>query len=303
MVHGAEPPEPDVSAVRSVLQRKRPLLRILGWGSAAALALAVVAAATQTETGTERLQVALKPQPNSTEAVAAIPQPVREPEALVRETQLRLEAQQRLEAQVRALAADRDRLAARLSSLEKNLDEVTGSIKRQAQQVATPPAKPPELSAPQSQIAAAPAAPPPKVEAPIAAVAPPATEPAKEAEAAPSGTPIAEPIPLPPVRMAALPPPQPTERKTAEIGVDIGGAPNIEVLNLRWTAVKANFGPLLGGLHPLAARVHRPGSTDVRLLVGPLPTMAAATQLCSRFAAAKVTCRPVKFEGEQIAQR
>src|SRR6185369_2894645 len=178
MVHGAEPPEPDVSAVRSVLQRKRPLLRILGWGSAAALALAVVAAATQTETGTERLQVALKPQPNSTEAVAAIPQPVREPEALVRETQLRLEAQQRLEAQVRALAADRDRLAARLSSLEKNLDEVTGSIKRQAQQVATPPAKPPELSAPQSQIAAAPAAPPPKVEAPIAAVAPPATEPA-----------------------------------------------------------------------------------------------------------------------------
>lgn len=39
-------------------------------------------------------------------------------------------------------------------------------------------------------------------------------------------------------------------------------APNMDVLNLRWVAVKANFGPLLTGLHPLAARVQRPGAIN-----------------------------------------
>ena len=309
MVRETEPPEPDVTSIRSVLTAKRPLLRIVAWGGAAAIALAVVAVATQTETGTERLQVALALQPRQPVAVAAIPQPDGDTAALAREAQQRLDAQLRLEAQVRTLAADRDRLAARLASLEKSLDEVTGSIRKQATQQATlPPSKPPELSAPQTQVATAGPAPtpaPPKIETSAAIPAPPAadkTDTPKNAEAPPSGTPIAEPVPLPPVRVATLPPPQPAERKTPEIGVDIGGAPNIEVLNLRWIAVKANFGPLLGGLHPLVARVHRQGASDVRLLVGPLPTMAAATQLCSRFSAARVTCRPVKFEGEQFVQ-
>ncbi len=68
-------------------------------------------------------------------------------------------------------------------------------------------------------------------------------------------------------------------------------------------AVKANFGPLLGGLHPLAARDRRPGITNYRLLIGPLPTHAAAAQLCARFAAVRVTCRSAKFDGEEMAQR
>ncbi len=67
--------------------------------------------------------------------------------------------------------------------------------------------------------------------------------------------------------------------------------------------MKENFGPLLTGLHRLAAHVHRQGAADLRLLVGPLHTITAAAQLCARFKAARVTCRPVKFEGEQLAQR
>ncbi len=42
---------------------------------------------------------------------------------------------------------------------------------------------------------------------------------------------------------------------------------------------------------------------DLRPLVGPLHTISAAAQLCVGFKAARVTCRPVKFEGEQLAQR
>jgi hypothetical protein len=88
-----------------------------------------------------------------------------------------------------------------------------------------------------------------------------------------------------------------------EIGIDLGGAPNMTVLTARWAAVKANFGPLLTGLHPLVAHAQRTGATDYRLVVGPLPNAAAAAHLCARFAAARVTCRPAKFDGQRLAQQ
>ena len=130
--------------------------------------------------------------------------------------------------------------------------------------------------------------------------APWSTTPAQQA-----ATSVFEQVPLPPTRIASAPASEPAAEppRKPEIGVDLGGAPSIEVLNMRWVAVKANFGPLLTGLHPLAARVQRPGATDVRLLVGPLPTITAANQLCSRFAAARVTCRAVKFEGQRLSQQ
>jgi hypothetical protein len=126
------------------------------------------------------------------------------------------------------------------------------------------------------------------------------TTPAHQAAA-----PLPEVIPLPPTRIASVPASEVAAEPPRKpgIGIDLGGAPNIEVLNLRWVAVKANFGPLLTGLHPLAARVQRPGATDVRLLVGPLSNIAAANQLCVKFTAARVTCRPAKFDGQQLAQQ
>ncbi|MGA9454275.1 MAG: hypothetical protein WBV43_02205 [Pseudolabrys sp.] len=65
---------------------------------------------------------------------------------------------------------------------------------------------------------------------------------------------------------------------------------------------KANFGPLLSNLHPLAAPERRQGKTGYRLVVGPLPNSPAATGLCAHFNAAHTPCRAVRFEGEQIAQ-
>ena len=65
----------------------------------------------------------------------------------------------------------------------------------------------------------------------------------------------------------------------------------------------AAFGSLLTGLRPLAGHNPRPGNTGFRLLVGPVANPAAAMQLCTRFTAARVTCRTAKFDGEQLAQR
>jgi hypothetical protein len=133
----------------------------------------------------------------------------------------------------------------------------------------------------------------------------PATTTAWSGNNAQAEAPVAEAVPLPPERVvatltvseAAEPPRRP------EIGIDLGGAANLDVLNARWSAVKANFGPMLTGLYPRAAERHRQNGSDYRLIAGPLPTTAAAVQLCAKFVAARITCRAVKFDGERMVQR
>jgi hypothetical protein len=114
---------------------------------------------------------------------------------------------------------------------------------------------------------------------------------------------------VPPSRLAALPAQEPLGQParpapaTTEYGIDLGAAPNMEALRARWATIKANLGPLLTGLQPIAVRDRRPGSTQVHLVVGPMPNIAAARQVCTRFAAARVACQPAKFDGEAVVQR
>ena len=277
------PPEPDASDTRRRRRVISSLWRLCGWGGAAAIALAALAITTQTESGSERLQLAF--------AYGNLPTPAGDLAELKRRA-LEKDAETRaLEAQVLTLAADRDRLTARLASLERNLDDMTGSIKRQATLAAAAPKAP------------APAAPAIAPLAMPASTDTAATWPGTAQTQAAAATP--DPVPLPPTRVAAAPASEPVAEppRKPEFGVDLGGAPTMDVLSARWAAVKANFGPLLTGLHPLATHDRRPGSTDFRLLVGPLPTAAAATQLCARFVAARVTCRTAKFDGQRLAQQ
>jgi hypothetical protein len=249
------PPDTNPAEGRKRRREMRGLWRVSAWGCAAAIALAALAITTQTEGGSERLALALSPG-------NARPLTIEMAELKQRVVDKDVEAK-RLEAEVVTLAADRDRLTTRLTSLERNLDDMTGSIKRQA--VLAPPA--------------------------LSPLAMPAATPA----------PVPDPVPMPPVRTATASPD--AEPAKPEFGIDLGGAATLEVLNARWAAVKANFGPLLSGLHPLAAHDQRPGVTGYRLVVGPVANPAAGMQLCSRFVTARVTCRTAKFDGEQLAQR
>jgi hypothetical protein len=297
------PPEGDMPEPRRRRRNRSTLWRLCAWGGSATIALVAVALTTQTESGYERLQLALAQKDPSARAVrtAVVTPRVAENDA---ETQ-------RLQAQIRTLAADRDRLTARIASLEHSLDDITGSIKRQAELAAAPPAPSTPLPTPQAAAqppapAIAPVALAPPVIAPLAT--PPSADavaPWPQASSPQAATPAPDPVPLPPVRMAATAASEPAGEppRKPEIGIDLGGAPNLAVLTARWAAVKANFGPLLTGLHPLAAHAQRPGATDYRLVVGPLPNAAAAAHLCARFAAARVTCRPAKFDGQRIAQQ
>ena len=99
------------------------LWHVAGWGIAAVLALALATAASYSNTGSRRLAIALggsdgTAQKEAVEAAARPRDSVSDIAPLVES--------------VRALAAERERLAARIGNIERHLDELTGSIKAQA---------------------------------------------------------------------------------------------------------------------------------------------------------------------------
>jgi hypothetical protein len=277
-----ETPKPDKSNINAPI-------RLVGWAGAATLALGALALTLQSETAGQRLQTAFTSNPPPQAMAKAEPAPVPT-------TDYRGDIK-RLETLVYALSADRERQAARIASLEHSLDDMTGSIKQQvadaAQSIRPAPPRPAAVAVP--------------TVAPLAmpAVSAPANAPAGWSGGTKAEVP-AQAAASAPEKLAALPQTEPTKQEAPrkpEIGVDLGGAANLDILNARWTAVKANFGPLLSGLYPRAAKAHRTGASDYRLIAGPLPSNAAAVQLCARFVAVRVTCRAVRFDGERIVQR
>src|SRR5690349_19570286 len=95
------------------------LLRTVGWGTAAALALGVAVFVAQTPSGAQRIDVALAGAVPVQTQVAAVTQP--DPAVAA------------LQGKLERLAADRDRLEARLATLEHGLDDITGSIRNQSE--------------------------------------------------------------------------------------------------------------------------------------------------------------------------
>lgn len=277
-----EPP-PQNPEIHPVL-RGGALVRLGGWAGAAILAVALLALTAQTDIGIERLNGILA----MTSAQTAVAKAELPPE---KDAEIK-----RLEALVLALAADRERLHTRISGLERNLDDMTGSIKQQQATLAAKPAAPPATPPPPHQVV--PILAPLSMPSTIESVASwPATATPQSASS--------EPVPLPPVRVALAPVDEPAAEapRKPEIGIDLGGAANLDVLNARWVAVKANLGPQLSGLYPRAVMSNRQGSSGYRLLAGPLPTNAAAAQICANFITHKITCRTVRFEGERLVQR
>jgi hypothetical protein len=323
MVDHEDPPELGQLRDNSILWRASL------WGGAAVVALATAILMTQTDIGSQRLHLIFAADPTPSRVVTQADfTPRGDPESQKRETV-------RLEAQVRELAADRERLNARIATLEQNLSDMTGSIKRELAAVAAsgPAAPPPAVAAPGTTPAgrlepigktASPSETRPDAKLQPQAAQPPQAsqesrvdnEPesgakerdAKAADAKAADTlpqvaaPLGDAIPLPPMRVATATVGEPNPAATGkEIGIDLGGARSLEIMQARWAAVKANFGPLLNGLHPLVAHDARPKMIPYRLIVGPLPNAAAAAQVCARFAASKVTCRTTRFAGDQLA--
>jgi hypothetical protein len=76
----------------------------------------------------------------------------------------------------------------------------------------------------------------------------------------------------------------------------------MEQLRQRWASAKANFGPLLVGLSPVAVRDRHPGSTAVRLVAGPVSSVIAARKLCAQFATLNGNCWPARIDPADVVR-
>jgi len=239
--------------------RRTQLIRFGAWTGLATLAVLVAVIAARTESGVRRIATLVSPEPPAAARSA-------------KELQLANRAfdqeaeQRRLSEAIRMLAADRDRLLARVSTLERNVEDVTGSIAKAPSGAPSGPAiaqAVPEPAAPaQSRVAAG-----------------------HLATGSPAGA-------------------DSVATKT-EFGIDLGANATIEGLRTLWTRLKANQPGLLEGLRPIVAlrEGQRGGAPELRLIAGPLANASVAARLCAALAAAGQACQPAVFDGQRLALR
>jgi hypothetical protein len=180
-------------------------------------------------------------------------------------------------------------LLSRVSALEHNLDDVTGSIGPGS-------GAPPRPSSAQAlpQIPATPQA---------------AASPAPTAPAASSTPPAGAPGTAAPNRVASghLATGNPAAAESVatktEFGIDIGGNPTVEGVRALWATLKSHQPALLEGLRPVVAvrDGQKPGTIELRLVAGPVANAATAARLCAAFAAASQPCQPTVFDGQRLA--
>jgi hypothetical protein len=270
------------------------MLRLAGWGVAATAALLTVVIAANSTIGRERLAEVLA-SVNGTAAAEAAKARAEQAAHLARMATLESDTR-RLVEMVRSLAGDRERLMARISVLERGLNDVTGSIHKQ--QAAAP------APAPANPAASTAAEPPAKATAAPPQTAAPAETGAPAAAAAP---PPAAPPSQPPKRVASVAPtagmPELEAVQLRAAGVDIGGATSFDALRTLWSTVTASYPDLFEGLQPIVTvrENSKSRAADLRLIAGPLTDAESATHICTMLAAAKRYCRLVTFEGQPLA--
>ena len=289
-----------IRTIDRMLQAKpinvRGLLRLAAWGcaAAAALMLAVLSASmgskgvTVASPGTGDLPRPSLQVPAATVQLA--PRPTDD------------KATRQLSEAVSGLAADRDRLVARIATIERNLEDVAGSIKQQ-QQAAPPPAPPPVAALP--AVAPTPAATPP---APRAQAQPEVAAPPSAPTMPPGANAVAPGAIAPPpaARVAKLPEApegEPGKSRSVDFAVDIGGATTFEGLRALWSSVRGATADLFDDLHPMVAvRESKSRGLDLRLVVGPIASTEAATRMCATLLAARRYCQMTIFEGQPLPQ-
>jgi len=240
--------------------------RLTAWGGAAALSLAMVMQSANSDPGAQQRLAAIlalvSDQADSGESANAEPaQPLARPNP---ESEVR-----RLAETVQALVADRDRMAARINTLERSLDEAaTGSINRDgaaerrkseapnrdpeptSRDVAPPPAPtgPSSEKPPADTGATAPRSALPSAPAPVMAASPPA------APLASPAAPVTNPAAGPTTFAVAVPAPAAPKPPTAATGPTASPTGSSSTLPSGWLAVASAMpaGQLTAAAMPLA---------------------------------------------------
>jgi len=285
--------------------------RHLLWAGVAAVALGIAVLAAQSQTGTQRLAgIGGRDSAGATAPRSPAPaSPPRQAEPAARQAESDGEIR-RLAETVRQLAADRDRLLARIDALERSLD-VTGSIPREgasrdsaarenaAPAPSTTPTLPPGWSLVPNTIppaAGMSAAPVPGTNWPASgntSQAPAPQAPAAATSGAASGG------------MSGSEQAAGSVATKTEFAVDLGGDATFDGLRALWTSVRTSHPALFEGLRPVVAvrEGGKAGALELRLVVGPLSNAGLAARLCASLVAAGLACQPTVFDGQRFALR
>jgi hypothetical protein len=229
------------------------------WGSAAAAALLVAILSGRSDIGGQKAASVfafLKVAPSLSQSSQA------PPHAFDAELATRQLAQA-----VRTLTEDRDRLMTRLTAVEHDMEDMTGSIKEQIETAKTASAH--AASWPDG------APPVPMTPADIAAMMTPVVKPA--ADAAASGSPA--------------------------YGADIGSGLSVKALHTRWAGLRLAHPQLFEGLQPVVSLRENQQSNriELRLVVGPFSNADAAAQLCALLGTFHLFCQPTMYDGRHLA--
>lgn len=271
----------------------RRLTRLAVWGSVAATALLAAVLSGRGDVGSQRVAAALsslhlaslrplKQDHATAEITAQIPDrsgsqsPEQEP------------AISDLANTVHSLAQDRDHILVRLAAVEHNLDDMTGSVAHQIEAAKTASQPPADDG--------------PAVAAAVGSATVAATPTASTAAAPTMPAPAIAATPPAPAATAAT---TSVQTPATEYAVDLGGASFIQALNTRWAEVHAAHPQLFEGLKPVVTlkETARTRHVELRLLVGPLPNVEAASRLCASLATLRPPCRPTKLDGPHLALR
>jgi hypothetical protein len=195
------------------------------------------------------------------------------------------------------LTEDRDRLATRVAALEHDLDDLTGSVSRQA-----------EISRREEAARIG------ETESNLSAVAPPAPVASLTRSSSPSPWPDA-PMSTEATGIATIapatdaatswPPNVPTSVvPLSGYGADIGSALSLKSLHAIWHALRAAHPQLFQGLQAGVTIRDNPRSNraELRLVVGPFADADAAAQLCAALARFRQPCVRTMFDGRLALQ-
>jgi hypothetical protein len=213
----------------------------------------------------------------------------------------------RLSEAVRLLAADRDRLMARINALERNLSDVTGSISEST--VAARSAEHPGVSTANAPATATSALSAPPTQGGAPAGSPPASpSPPRQGLQGATGNSAnhaAEPVSDRGPSLPAVVDSGPTGSVATrtDFGVDLGTSGTVDGLRVLWQSVRGPNQALFEGLRPVVSvrEGSKPGSVELRLVIGPLTNAGAAARLCASLAATGVNCQPTVFDGQRLA--
>jgi hypothetical protein len=317
------------------MARRNSWARHIIWGSVAVCAVLAASVTIALVVGTHRgIQFAL---PSKRSAPAAAPELVQAQTPTAKAAPASSSNDHeiaRLKDALRALAAERDRLADRLETVERTVGDITASVRerpmatpagaasaeakgaavsdtideprtaetpRTLQRIAAAPTQPspPATARPSSPAPGAIVAMPGEIFQPYAAARPAVVPP----------TPAQEPMQIHASQQtAAITATQPARESMAtrtEFGVDLGSEPNMDGLRARWSNLRGDHGAVLSTLRPLVSvrEGNRAGSVELRLIAGPLANAGDAARTCASLQAKGVNCQTAVFDGQRLALR